>query len=227
LPRYNSFIRTFNDLNKDSAQAGLHLPLVAALSKNKTCANSIQLCGADADNYLLNNLWVSLQSRRFNRVMRMSPHDDGSAGMLLMGLQTAAGDRELHVELKNGEIIVIPCEPGHLYVSNIAAAKHQVVHPARVPGVEVEGLGQVEIAIVVRSTWFGKHKARGCQGLEGRPFFHPCMAVLNNFLTTYELKIPTLSQVLAEHERFAAPAPEAKRRRHTKPADDAAARADI
>ena len=82
----------------------------------------------------------------------------------------------------------------------VAAVKHQVVHPTMVPGIEVAGLGRVEVALVVRSTWYGLHKARGCQGLEGRAFFKPTMEVLNRFLSSSELMLPSLQEVIAEYE---------------------------
>ena len=200
FPRYSSLFRSILKSNQEAFEKKLHVPLVESLSGLKNCPNAAQVCQQKcASKYLLNSVTVSVQSQRWNS-SRMLVHDDGSAGMLLMGLQTSAGHRELHLGLADGSIVKVPCEPGHLYLCNVAAVKHQVVHPSKVQGIKVAGLGRVEVALVVRSTWFGLHKARGSQGLEGRAFFKPTMEVLNNFLSSTELKLPSLQEVIAEYE---------------------------
>ena len=56
----------------------------------------------------------------------MSPHHDGSAGMLLLAYQLV-GDRELWLQAAGGDVKV-PCSPGHVYMANIATMYHQVRH---------------------------------------------------------------------------------------------------
>ena len=210
LPKYNSLFRAFSAINRELFDAEIHEPLVKALKKFPRCTNSKALCTETSSaSYLLNNAWASLQSQRWGP-MRMSTHDDGSAGMLLMALQSPAGHRELHVALNSGEQIVVQCPPGHLYLSNISAAEHQVVHPMHLPGMRLnDDLGVVELAFVVRSTWFANDKARCSQGLEGRPFFAPTMKLLTKFLASGQLKIPNLAEVVAEHARLLPSAREA------------------
>ena len=206
LLRYNSFCAAFNKVNSAAAQAALHEPLVEALSARPLmqCDNAAQIREQDTPaQYLLNHIRVSLQSQRHGPI-RLSTHDDGSAGMLLLGLQTPAGGRELHFQLRDGTVLVKACAPGHVYLCNIAAALHQVVHPVQVPGISVAGLpGATEIAIIVRSTWFGHDKARGAAGLEGRKFYRPTMDVINKFLSKSVLRLPSLAEVKAEHAEHA------------------------
>ena len=200
LPCYSSLFRSILKINKEVLQENLHWPLQEALHTFPDCSNARQISQhPEVLSYLLNSLTVSLQSQRWNG-SRRSVHDDDSAGMFHMGLQTSAGYRELHIGLQNHEVLKIPCEPGHLYLCNVAAAKHQVVHPGKVPGIKLPNLGFVEVALVVRSTWFGMNRARGSIGLEGRKFFEPAMEVINEFLSCGELlRLPKLAEVLEEH----------------------------
>ena len=200
LPRYSTLFRTILKINKEVLQKNLHCPLQKAMKSIPKDPNAQQISEEpEVLSYLLNSVTVALQSQRW-KGSRMSVHDDGSAGMLLMGLQTSAGHRELHIGLENDEVLKIPCEPGHLYLCNVAAAKHQVVHPGKVQGIKLPNLGFVEVALVVRSTWFGMNRARGSIGLEGRKFFEPAMEVINEFLSCGELlRLPKLAEVLEEH----------------------------
>ena len=55
----------------------------------------------------------------------LSPHYDGSAGMLLLAYQVV-GAREMGLRQKNGDELVLQCFPGHVYICNVATAFHQV-----------------------------------------------------------------------------------------------------
>ena len=191
LPRYASFVRAFNHANREVLQKRFHEPLREALSapELESCENSQELrAQLTPAKYLFGALSNACQSQRFGP-LRMSTHGDGSGGMMLMGIQSGAGARELHIQLEDGTILIKELGPGHIYVSSIAAALHQVVHPAIVPGITIQGLpGCAEVATIVRCTWFGRHRSRGSQGLEGRAFFEPSMKAINNFLSTNHLR---------------------------------------
>ena len=205
LPCYSSLFRSILKINTEVLQENLHWPLLEALHTFPNCANARQISQhPEVLSYLFNSLTVSLQSQRWNG-SRMSVHDDGSAGMFLMGLQTSVGYRELHIGLQKDEVLKSPCEPGHLYLCNLAAAKHQVVHPGKVKGIKLPNLGFVEVVFVVRSMCCGLNRARSSFGLENRKFFEPSLEkVIDDFLSCGgRLRLPNLAEVIEEHVTFA------------------------
>ena len=60
------------------------------------------------------------------------------------------GDPTLRLWSADGEPIDIPSGPGHVYMTSIVAAEHQVIHAPRMPHSDVHGsrcLGETEITL--------------------------------------------------------------------------------
>ena len=172
-----------------------------AMKSVKACAHAQQIAKyTNVMDYLLNSVTVSVQSQRWHST-RMPVHDEGSEGMFFMGLQTGAGYREILLVLSDGQVIKIPCEPGHLFLCNLASRRYQVIHPVKKAGLEVQGLGFSEVALVVRSSFSSENKEIECKRLHDCNFYRPAMDVINKFLCRQKLRIPDMNQVIAEYEQ--------------------------
>jgi hypothetical protein len=194
--RNAAFVRAL--ISKNLAEFDkMHVALCAALASNMS-ENAVDLKAASSCvDYLFNNLQVQVQSKRFHRLCRdwaMSPHHDGSAGMILLAWQLV-GARKLVLLSKEGNEHSVQCKAGHLYVANASTAYHQVRHSFAGESVALGSLGECEVAFVARCSFLGKHKARGCNGLHGRSFFKPMEEALQQFLKETQLELPSLAEV--------------------------------
>ena len=110
----------FNDRMHEALKASL----VGDTSTNEEEVKAVSSC---ADN-LFNNLQAQVMCKKFHHVCQdwaMSPHHDESAGIVLLAWQLV-GAKQLVLLSDEGVEHSLQWEPGHLYISNVATAFHQV-----------------------------------------------------------------------------------------------------
>ena len=124
--RNSAFVRAL--LKKNATQFNTLQPgFQRALAEDKS-PNAREVCSSNVEQYLFNNLQLNAMSARFKELVPhwgLSPHPDGSAGMLLLAYQVV-GAREMGLRQENGDELVLQCFPGHVYICNVATAFHQV-----------------------------------------------------------------------------------------------------
>ena len=135
-------------------------------------------------------------------------HTDGGASLLHAGL-TIFGSRDLSVKAGSAEgDLRLPQGPGSFYVGNLCALEHNVIHSASAPGSlgpEENPEEQVEIAVMVRSDYFRKARARRINACPGpKKLFRVVNEVTARHLAEVPFPLPDLAAVVREFEPFPA-----------------------
>ena len=127
-------------------------------------------------------------------------HTDGGCSLLHISL-TGCGEREVSVSLEEQGCISLPQRPGSIYLGNMCALNHNVVHNARSPGCYGEGTdeGPVQITVMLRSDVFRAARARKKNATPGpKELFRIVNTETAKHLAEESFTLPTLSAVLAE-----------------------------
>ena len=138
-------------------------------------------------------------------------HTDGGASLLHAGL-TIFGSRDLSVKVESETGVEVPLRlpqlPGSFYVGNLCALEHNVIHSASAPGSlgpEENPEEQVEIAVMVRSDYFRKARARRINACPGpNKLFRVVNEVTARHLAEVPFPLPDLAAVVREFEPFPA-----------------------
>ena len=127
-------------------------------------------------------------------------HFDGGCSILHLGL-TIFGLRMLQFWFEDGTTQTMEQKPGSLYVGNLCAVEHQVVHVAKkdVGQLYVDG-GKpgFQITVMIRSDFFRHARARK---LEGKPtpigLYDTVNEIVARHLSLEPLKMPTFAKCVA------------------------------
>jgi hypothetical protein len=105
----------------------------------------------------------------------MSRHSDGGRGLVVLCVRLFS-DPTLRLWQKDDTPIDVPSGPGHVYMTSILSAEHQVIHAPRSPESDVhasEGLDETEITLFIRSATLGHNRCSNaarlwCDDLDGK-----------------------------------------------------------
>ena len=127
-------------------------------------------------------------------------HTDGGCSLLHISA-TVFGSRSVSVALEPEGCISMAQRPGSIYLGNLCALNHNVVHHERSPGCYGEGgPGEpIQIAVMLRSDVFRAARARKLNATPGpRELFRLVNGATAKHLAEEVFQLPTLADVLSE-----------------------------
>lgn len=134
-------------------------------------------------------------------------HFDGGCSYWHMGI-TLYGKRTLILKQPEDDDVLLSMGPGHIYAGNLCSAQHQVRHDApgdsAQPGasaqtLHVEGLGDVQVVVLLRSAVFRKSMASlSANGPNPHTAWHPARYAVNEAVEKLNWWLPSLSDCEAE-----------------------------
>lgn len=194
FPRIRAWAAAFRVLNAllfRKAQTQIRANL-RKLPKAKLGLNGQVFFDEDIESWVadLGSMQIMLPSDR-----KDPEHFDGGASFVHLGL-TLWGGRSVVVELEEGASpIKITSVPGHVYMGCLCCASHHVQHSSE--GGEllnVNGLGGVEVVLLMRSRMFRHTRGTTMQGPNPKEVFQAALAGLVTTLSNEAWHLPSLAE---------------------------------
>ena len=190
----------------DSWQSEMRRQLQALKSDKGDVEMSFQ--DDDYSSWMLSVAEIHITLRQKNEPLEEALHHDGAASLLHLGLtlfgrrtvtfrQEEVSDHTTVAETPRvGEDVVVPCEPGHIYLGGVTGARHQVRHQAYTHGdMWLEsGFGPCSVTVMFRCTVWPNRGRNMKRTPSPAPVWNLLTSSIKGLLAKGILRGPTLQE---------------------------------